>query len=222
MQAVEVPFGAVMLDMLSPLSAEVLDALEGFVLPGTKTGITLFGRYLENLTPDELDRILSRGYGLIFIGESRPNGYVPSATSGGADGLREVARMRDLGLPEGVTEVCDLEGMSGTDQDTIAYANAYGSCIQAARYSCMTYVGDSVPLSPAQLYSLAHTTLYWHSLSNVQQVATCDYCAIQAYPTQKLVLPGGITLAADVSFIYRDKRGRAPKMAVSDEYIRHT
>ncbi len=215
MQAVEVPFGAVMLDMLSPLTDAVLDALDGFVLPGTKTGVTLFGRYLENLTPEELTRVLPRGYGIIPIGESRANGYIPSAVSGGADGLRETTRMRVLSLPEDITEVCDLEGMGGTAQDTIAYANAYGSCIQTSKRSCMTYVGDGVPLSPAQLYALSDTTLYWHSLSNVQQVATCDYCAIQAYPTQYLSLPGGITLAADVSFIYRDKKGRAPKMVMA-------
>jgi|SRR5579875_344698 len=215
MQAVEVPFGAVMLDMLSPLTEGALDALDGFVLPGTRTGIALFGRYLENLSADEVSRVLARGYGILPIGESRANGYIPSTASGGADGLREVTRMRALNLPEDITEVCDLEGMGGTEQDTVNYANAYGSCIHAARCSCMTYVGDGVPLSPAQLFALADTTLYWHSLSNVQQVATCDYCAIQAYPTQKLVLPGGIILAADVSFIYRDKKGRGPKMVVA-------
>lgn len=214
MQVVEVPFGAVMLDMLSPLSSEVLDALDGYCLPGTQTGVTLFGRYLENLTPEELSGIVGRGYGALLIGESRPNGYIPTAVSGGADGLREVTRMRALGIPEGATVVCDLEGMGGTGQDTILYADAYASCVQAAKGSCMAYVGDGVPLSPAQLYALP-TTLYWHSLSNVQQVATCDYCAIQGYPTQKLYLPGGIVIEADVSFIYRDKKGRAPKMVTA-------
>lgn len=211
---VAAPFGAIMLDCLSPLTQAVLDALAPpYVLPNTNTGITLFGRYGENLTSAELALILGHParYGLIIIGESRPNGYVPSATQGAQDGAREVAKRKALGLPAGGGIVWDGEGMGGTAADTTASADAYAQQVQADGDQCIAYVGDSVPLTPSGLYALAQT-FYWHSLSNVQQVATCDYGMLQCYPTQLLNLGPAGTKAFDVSIIYRDKRARAPMM----------
>lgn len=209
MRAVEVPFGAVMLDMLTPLTPEFLKQMRGLVLPGTRTGVTVIGRYLENLTVAESDNILAEGYLILPIGESRPNGYIPSAGEGTVDGSREVSKARALSYPTPVHIVCDLEGMGGTAQNSIDYADAWAENVQAPGYGAIAYVGAGVPLSPSQLYFLQET-LYWHSLSSVQEVATCDYAMIQGYPTQTLYLPGGYVLPADVSFIYRDKKGRGP------------
>jgi hypothetical protein len=207
------PFGAVMLDCLVPLTQADLDALAGYVLPNTRTGVTLFGRYLENLTAAECGLIFNHParYGLLCIGESRANGYVPSASQGQQDGAREVAKYNALGLPRGGGIVWDAEGMGGTAADTTASGNAYAAELQGNGNQAIAYVGDSVPLSPAGLYALLET-LYWHSLSNVQQVATCDYAMIQGYPTQNLDLPGVGYRSFDVSMIYRDKRGRGPMM----------
>lgn len=205
------PFGSIMFDCLEPLSQSMLDAYATFVLPGTYSSVAIFGRYLENLTPAEVARILShpRRYGLLCIGESRPNGYVPSAMQGQQDGAREVARYNALALPRGGGIVWDAEGMAGTAQDTTESGNAYASAVQGNGNQCIAYVGAGVPLSPSQLYALRET-LYWHSLSNVQQVATCDYALLQAYPTQSLDLGAAGVHQVDVSLVYGDKRGRAP------------
>ena len=213
MIATPAPFGSVMLDCLVPLTQTDLDALADYVLPGTRTGVTLFGRYLENLTAAEAGLILNhpRKYGLLCIGESRPNGYVPSAAQGAQDGAREVAKYNALSLPKGGGIVWDAEGMGGTAADTTASGDAYAQQVQGNGGQCIAYVGDSVPLSPAGLYALLET-LYWHSLSNVQQVAVCDYALLQGFPTQTLDLGAAGQKQFDVSFIYRDKRGRAPMM----------
>jgi hypothetical protein len=208
-----VAFGAVFLDCLIPLSPAHLVGLRGFVFPGTRTGVTGFFRYAENLTAAELTSIVASGYQLIPVGESRPNGYVPTAADGSADAARVVAIIRALGIPAGVTVGCDLEGMGGGAQDTIEYANAQAAIIQSAGDGPMAYVGAGVPLTSAQLYQLKDT-LYWHSLSSVQPVAVCDYAVLQGFPTQTLRLSNGILLEADVNFIYRDKEGRGP-VAVS-------
>jgi len=211
---VAAPFGAIMLDCLQPLTQAVLDALAPpYSLPKTNTGITLFGRYAENLTAPELALILGHParFGLILIGESRANGYVPSASQGAQDGAREVAKRKALGLPAGGAIVWDAEGMGGTAADTRASGDAYAQQVQAAGDQCIAYVGDGVPLTPGGLYALLET-LYWHSLSNVQQVATADYAMLQAYPTQLLDLGAAGVRAFDVSLIYRDKRSRAPMM----------
>jgi hypothetical protein len=213
MKVVIVPYGAVGIDCLTPLTPAMLLALKTYVLPGTKTGITFVIRYLENLTATEVANILAAGFGLIVIGESRPNGYIPSAADGTADGQREAAKVNALGLPHGLTVGCDLEGMGGTAADTIAYANAWAQAVVAVGLA-MAYVGAGIPLTPQQLWLLLDT-LYWHSLSSVQQVAVCDYAMIQGYPTQTLDLGSGLTLEADINFCYRDKLGRAPFMVTS-------
>jgi hypothetical protein len=212
LEVVPAPFGAVMFDCLDPLSQSVLDALASYVLPGTCTGPAIFGRYLENLTADELALIVThpRRYGLLCIGESRPNGYMPTAEQGQEDGAREVAKYNLLGLPKGGGIVWDAEGLGGSAASATASGTAYGEVLEQNGNQCVTYVGDGVPLTPSQLFALPRTTLYWHSLSNVQQVATCDYAMLQAYPTQTLDLGAAGVRQFDVSFIYRDKLGRGP------------
>jgi hypothetical protein len=207
------PFGGIMLDCLTPLTLPVLDALADYVLPNTYTGVAIFGRYLENLTAAECSLIFNhpRRYGLLCIGESRPPGYLPSTSQGQQDGAREVAKYNALGLPRGGGIVWDAEGLGGASADATASGNAYAAELQGNGNQAIAYVGDSVPLSPAGLYALLDT-LYWHSLSNVQQVATCDYAMIQGYPTQNLDLPVVGYRSFDVSAIWRDKRGRGPMM----------
>lgn len=205
------PFGGIMFDCLEQLSQATLDAYGSFVLPGTYSGVAIFGRYLENLTADEVALILNhpRRYGLLCIGESRANGYVPSTMQGMQDGVREVNKYNALALPRGGGIVWDAEVMGGSAQNTIDSGNAYAGAVQGNGNQCIAYVGAGVPLSPTQLYALRET-LYWHSLSSVQQVATCDYAALQAYPTQSLDLGAAGVHQVDVSMIFRDKRGRAP------------
>jgi hypothetical protein len=212
MQIVMCPFGSVGIDCLTPLTPALLAGLRTYTLPGTKTGITFVIRYLENLTAQEVQDILDAGFGLIVVGESRANGYIPSATDGASDGQREVNKIVALGL-QGITAGCDLEGMGGNAQNTIDYANAWATAVVASA-KCMAYVGAGVPLTSQQLYQL-QDTLYWHSLSSVQNVAVCDYAMLQAYPTQTLHFGNGLSLEADINFCYRDKLGRAPMMAVA-------
>jgi hypothetical protein len=203
-------FGAVGIDCLEPLTLGMLIEISQLMLPGTRTGISWIGRYLENLTAEELENAFSCNLSVLLIGESPANGYIPTSQDGTTNGGREVARAQALsikGIQVGI--VCDLEGMGGTSDETIAYANAYGNAVMSAGFQCIAYVGAGVPLTPEQLYELDET-LYWHSMSSVQEVAVVDYAFLQAYPTQTLNLGSAGTLEADVNFVYRDKRGRAP------------
>lgn len=176
-EIVAAPFGSCMFDCLVPIEQSTLDALAltsyGYVLPGTRTGPAIFGRYLETLTVEEVARILNHPmhYGLLLIGESRPNGYIPSTEQGTEDGQREVSKRKALGLAAGGGIVWDGEGMGGTAEDVTYSANAYAEQLQHAGDQAIAYVGAGIPLSSVGLYALRQT-LYWHSLSNVQPVAT--------------------------------------------------
>jgi hypothetical protein len=204
----EIPPGSVGCDFLSPLSREQIAAFAAYTLPGTRTRFTFVERYLENLTVVELQGYLDEGLIVTFVGESRPNGYIPTATEGAADGAREVARAHALGVPTGPGIGCDLEGMAGTTADTQAYAKAWCSVVQPAGLRAYCYEGAGVPLTPQQLYSLPFTG-YWRSLSNVQPIANVDYFMYQGYPTMTLQLSTG-PLQVDLDCVFRDKRLRVP------------
>ena len=213
MRVVEIPFGAIGIDCLTPISAAVAKEIAAYVLPGTRTGITFVERYLENTTPAELAGILAAGLGAAFIGEGRASGW--DAASGAADAARELARATALGLPAHASPLlsigCDLEAMAScTPQNATAYGVACGRAIARGGFAPEGYIGDDVPLMPMQLYDLPFVG-YWRSLSNTQQIAVCDYNKAQAYPTQVLHLPSG-PFEADVDWVFRDKKMRLPTM----------
>jgi hypothetical protein len=214
MKVVDIPLGSLGADMLTPLTPQVAFALSSFILPGTRSRLTYVMRYLENLTPSELAGILSTGLGVTLVGESPPNGWIPTAIRGSSDGLREVTKARALSIPNGITITCDLEGMGGTSQDTIDYSRAWCDIVQHAQDIAACYVGSGVPLTPTQLFQLPFTR-YIHSLSNVQQVAVVDYCVVQLFPTTNLGLPTG-ALPVDLQVVQQDKRGRLPTMVIEN------
>jgi hypothetical protein len=214
MKVTNVPVGAVLADMLSPLSPQIAFALSSFVLPGTRTRLTGVIRYCENITSSELAAILSTGLGVMLVGESRANGWIPSSILGSADGLREVTKSRALGIPSGITIGCDLEGIGGTDQETIDYCKAWCDVVRQAGNVEMAYVGAGVPLTAEQLYQLPFHR-YWHSLSEVSNVAGVGYCMTQLFPTLNLGLPTG-ALAVDLDVVQQDKRGRLPTMVIEN------
>lgn len=214
MRVVEIPFGAVGVDCLSPISAAVAREIAAHVLPGTRTGVTFVERYLENLTVEELDGLFAADLGVALVGEGRVEGW--SSFSGAADAEREIARARALDLPARSSPLlsigCDLEAMEHcAPADAISYGDAWGWTV-ASEFAPEGYVGDGVPLSPAQLYELPFFG-YWRSLSNVQQVALADFGKFQLFPTQSLRLASG-PFAADVNCVCRDKKNRLPTMVV--------
>src|ERR1700728_1845628 len=79
-----------------------------------KHGIAFVVRYLGGISVAEVGTILSAGLALMTVGYSRAPGWTPSAALGSSDGTAAVAHMAGLGLPEGLTVWCDLEGMGGT------------------------------------------------------------------------------------------------------------
>lgn len=215
MKVVEIPFGAVGVDCLTPISASVAQEIAAYVLPGTRTGVTFVERYLENLTSAELDGLFAANLGVAFVGEGRTRGW--DASSGAADAERELARAWALRLPDNSSPLLsigsDLEAMANcTPADAAAYGVAWGQLVARSGFAPEAYVGDGVPLSPARLYELPFVG-YWRSLSNVQQVAVCDYAKVQLYPTQTLRLASG-PFAVDVNVVARDKKLRLPSMAV--------
>lgn len=208
MKATPLAVGSIGIDCLSPVGAVQALQIAMYTLPGTASKPIFAVRYLENFTAAELAGWLAVNVHVVLVGESRPGGWVPSAGLGSADGIREVRKARALGIPSTATIYCDLEGLGGSIMDGIDYASAWSSVVSLDGYTPAAYIGEGVGLSALQLYQLAFRG-YWHSLSNVQPVAGCDYQMLQLYPTQTLHLPSG-NLIADLNVAYQDKKGRSP------------
>ena len=151
-------------------------------------GGSFCGRYLPSLTTSEITRIHAHGCGLQTFNYSRAPGWVPSAALGAADGARDVAQMKALGLPAGHLHRFDLEGCKGPAAATKAHVEAWAAAVVAAGYKAGLYVGYAPGgLDEAALYALANVTSYMQSCSRCPEPATRGFSQRQLYPgNQKL------------------------------------
>ncbi len=132
-----------------------------------------------DLTAAEVQTILSSGLALMVVQHVRFPGWKPSAAVGTADGQTAVEHALAAGVGTGTCLWCDLEGIAGSAEDTIAHANAWATAVRAAAYDPGVYVGAGVPLTGAQLFEALTVQRYWKSLSQVPNVATRGYQMVQ-------------------------------------------
>lgn len=166
---VEVPDGTLLIDCLSPLDAVSLARLSAANYGGR--GIDGCFRYVENMTIEERDRILSartpsgKSWGLMTVGMAHGDSMrTPNAGLGSRDGLRAVALLRQLGILPGVTHGLDAERIDVPLQadDVVAYENAAVAVIRTVTEAAF-YEGWDIPLSAAALYARLASRLYWAS-----------------------------------------------------------
>jgi hypothetical protein len=154
--------------------------------------------YIDHVTPQELSDQLS--VGLAFT----PVGYAMQL-----DGAHAVQRLRELGIPAGVTIWCDVEGAGLEAQATIDRVNAWAGSVQTAGFEAGMYVGAGCPLTPSQLTALA-VTRYWHSCSRVPEPRR-GYCMRQLRPDDVYV--AGVKV--DVDAVEPDYQGDVPTFCVA-------
>lgn len=210
MKAATSSVGALGVDTIATITSAQAHSLES-------SGFSFVVRYLGGLTAVELSEILGEGLAVMPVTYSRGGGWIPSGALGQTDGTTTVSQLYALKFPVGVTVWCDLEGMAGTVADTIAYAEAWGALVQAAGYIPGVYVGAGVPLTSAELYALENIHAYWHSCSEVPEVATCGYQMIQLTPPN-IIFHKSVTvdpLEVDIDVIQQDRLGRLPSWATN-------
>lgn len=165
-------------------------------------------RYLSDVTSDELVTILDAGLGLSLVTHARALGWTPSAELGASDGAADVAKLKALGIPEGMVVWIDLEGSGGDATDTAAWVNARSKALVDAGYIAGLYVGNLCVLDAQQLYELPYVTRYWSAFNFGIPQPSCGFCQIQLYPPDMVV--GG--LEVDLDFVQQDYHGRLPTM----------
>lgn len=140
--------------------------------------------YVESFTAEELDAQLSAG--IAFLPVTRALDF---------DAAAQIAKLRALGIPKGVTVFLDVEGSGLFADSVVSKINAWASAMIAAGFEPGLYIGAGCPLSDAQLYSLV-VVRYWHSVSRVPDPRLRGCCLRQLRPND--VSPTGLDVDVDV------------------------
>lgn len=180
-----------MVDMYQPCDEPFADWL-------VSQNFMIVGRYLDDLSLAEVDIYRQRKMGIIPFRTSRAPGWGPNATEGAADSASTAAKAMALGVENGTTIGCDLEGCAPTTAvvDAEAYCNEWPKLV-LPNWEPMLYVGDSVIMTGPQLVALPGFGLYMRSCSLVPELE-CGYALIQTRPGNVLVGPDGRKRLVDI------------------------
>lgn len=168
-------------------------------------GVDFLVGYLGVISPMRLGGALAAG--LAFM----PVTVAGEFFDGPAD---EVAQLKALGIPPGVTVWLDLEGQKSFGWpalDLIEKINAWADAIRSAGYEAGLYVGVPQPLTSDELWSL-RVTRYWRGQGSIRdrhnrlaEPTKCGWCMTQMYPA---VRRAGIDVDFDI--IGQDYLRRVP------------
>lgn len=171
-------------------------------------GVDFFVGYLGAMNPARLGYILSAG--LAFM----PVTFAGEVFDGADD---EIAQLKALGIPAGVTVWLDVEGQKtfATPVDELArLINDWAAKISAAGYVAGLYIAPPQPFTGPELAKLA-VTRYWNSAGRVQdrngkiwdEPEGIGFCMRQGYP-QGFFRDTGVFVDPDI--IWADRKGRVP------------
>lgn len=197
------------------VGAVVVDSLP-FSMGGTAaqaqalkaSGVDAVACYLGSINTARLGHILDAGMGFV------PVTFAGEYNDGPND---EIAQLKALGIPAGVTVFLDLEGLSAFKTDPpglVAKINAWADAVKAAGYIPGLYVGVPQPLTSAELWSL-RVQRYWRGQGSVRdrnnalaEPAGCGWCMTQMYPSYTR---GGVWV--DANMVGQDYKARVPTWA---------
>jgi hypothetical protein len=158
--------------------------MQGFKAYGAG-GIIL---YPETITPQHVTNALTAELGVMFVRSCRSGGWLPTALMGSDDGLATAAKVKLLcGGLMGATIAWDDEGPGGTEDDEIAYCNAFSAAVVSEHAADAGYIGAGTRMTSATLYHSLQTSSYWKSCSQVPTPDVRGWCMIQSYPPNQIV-----------------------------------
>lgn len=199
---------------LAPVGAVVVDSYP-YSVGGTAqharglaaAGVDALVGYLGPMTPARLGYLLEAG--LAYMPVTVAGAY----KNGAAD---EIARLKALGIPAGVTVWLDLESESRDPAVVIAEINAWARAIATEGWQPGLYVGVPQPLTSDELWSLA-TVRYWQGMGSTRdrrsalaEPTRCGWCMTQIFPSMTV---GGVLI--DWNMIGQDYLRRLPSWAVA-------
>ncbi len=174
-----------------------------------EAGADAVAAYLGLVSKERLAAIL--GAGMAYIPVTLAGEY----NDGAGD---EIAQLKALGIPAGVTVFLDLEGLEAFKSDPVDLANrvnAWAAAILAAGYVPGLYVGVPQPFTSDELYALK-VQRYWRGQGsirdrngNLAEPTGCGWCLTQMWPSHSR---GGVWV--DSNMVGQDYRKRILTWAV--------
>lgn len=221
---------------MTPRVGSLPDGSRGFDLNGPITAVmaqnfVAYGyafamRYVRRKTKRDYDlsvaevlTILNAGLALGIVQHVAAEGWTPKASLGIEYGGVAAAECKLLGIPDGVTVWCDLEGINiaTPEQEVIEYCNMWYHEVHAAGYHPGLYVGWHAGLDAQPLYRKTKFKSYW-SAYNLDRD---KYPAVRGVQMRQFVakpldrIPG-ITVDFDVNIIHTDALGGTPTLLLPD------
>lgn len=173
-------------DLDSPLTKA---AAQAFYAKGYRFCVRYLTRSQSQESANDLSRaeaeiILDAGLALMAVQHVAPQSWVPTEQLGMSYGGNAVKNAQQVGLPAGVNIWLDLEGIRPDTprQNVLDYCNAWFSAVETAGFATGLYVGDSIVVSPDDLYWNIRTKHYWKSGSKVPDIPNRGYQMIQRIP----------------------------------------
>jgi hypothetical protein len=189
-------------DVLQPCS-------DAMLADANARGFKWVGRYLNNLTEAERDRIFAAGLGILPYTEAM-TGEPLSAVQGAAYGARMADAAAALATPPTVHVAIDLE-LPAAGSRVADHVNAFSRVLENARFGAALYVGAPQPLTSVELFHLIPNR-YIKGGGRIVDAGgalaepTCGWCAIQLEPLDLFEL-GDVRV--DVAISKLDYEGRA-------------
>lgn len=205
MKAVPAEVGARGADSLPFSQGGTLSMAQGLRV----AGYDFFVGYLGSVTPARLAVILTAG--MAFM----PVTYGGEYEDGADD---ELAQLRALNIPAGVSVWLDMEGLSAFHADPptlIGKVNAWADKVAAAGWMPCLYVGVPQPLTSVELYNL-HVKRYWRGQGSVRDrfnalaEPSCGWCMTQMFPS---ITRGSVLI--DANIVGQDYKARVPMMVAA-------
>jgi hypothetical protein len=168
------------------------------------------------LNAAEANTLLRVGLGLMLVQYvESDSAWKPSAAKGTANGTVAASEAARLGIPNGVTIWCDLEGVAvGTPRQVVSdYCNRWYKAVTSAGYVPGLYVGYHAGLNATDLYKQLRFAHYWGAYNlNADQYPAVRGVQMQQAKRQAADGVSGVKLDFQVDRVSVDRLGGRPTL----------
>jgi hypothetical protein len=170
--------------------------------------------HIYDLTAAEVETILAGELALSVVQYvESADSWMPSQAKGTQFGKTAADACKALGLPNGMTVWCDLEGVAvGVDSKIVVdYCRAWYLQLANAGYAPGLYIGWHSVLSGVEFYRQLPFTRYWaaYNADGDQSPQPRGFCMRQHAMTAADV-PPGLSLPLDTDLVAPDAMGGLP------------
>ncbi len=167
-----------------------------------------------DLTRDEIGRLFDAGLAVMPVQHvESERSWQPSAEKGRANGWAAASSCKQLGIPDGVTVWCDLEGTAddAAAESVAEYCQMWHAAVRTSGYQPGLYVGWHSGLTADALYHRLAFQHYWSSYNlNADEEPAVRGVQMRQHAAHGQDTPAKLPFAIDVDVVVGDRLGGVP------------